>query len=449
MADPKFVFLVSGKPKKHFDNTFANVAWLRVKELVKIFNRTRKKTGAAVGVTDEVNFVHFRCHFDKGKKKPYPTVEMYTHSFAKERDAPPPEAWTALSDESSFIEWQPVRDQRDSGKVETAVSIVNVYHTVRRAPAKSVLEVSIFAHAFVEGPVLNDTNSSSSVAGRRDPADTDGRSTTDFTDTMGEDPNLELKPYKKGDPPPTGGKGPGNVNAITAFQSAFAPTGTFRVWGCNIQDIVIAVPPEETAARRCLVLSTPRQVIEEAFKRPLKKGGLDKTMLRGKDLPKGSTQIHLDMGAQMKFERNLQSDAFTKFTEDQLLQVHYNAFPAFFKPGSMGGTLQPVIDRSLSEIAKFVTGAMMDSYGFAAAAALTLTPQIFVFAGAPGTSADLDDTTQMHIDPPRIPEAQFFSKITGAPLKDDLSLTQRHYTLMNDAVVLAIMDVHSNGLPDN
>jgi hypothetical protein len=455
MANSQFVFLVSGQPHNVADNTFANLAWLRVRELVKVFNRDLKKAGAPVRTGDDVSFIHFCCHTSADKK--YPRVETYNHSFAKVHDAPARAKWTALADPKSFIEWQPIRD---AAKVDRdhALSIVNVYHSIRRAPAASVLELSILAHAFVEGPVLTGTDA---IAGRttRTPGDTDGRAAIDFTDSMGEDPKVELGPYVDGQPPPSGGKGPGKITAIRQFGDAFAPGGTIRVWGCNIQDIVFTTAPGDSAPSRCLILSTPRQVIEEAFKRPLTKGGLKGARLPGAKRPKGSTMIRLDMGAQMRFERQLQADrhagsAFTPFDEARLLDVHYNAVPdatattspniEFFRPAGMGGTLDKVIDRSLSEIAKFTAGVMMSSYGFRAAKAL---PHVTVFTGAPGTSSDLSDTVQMHIEPARVTEARFFEWVTGTPLDDEASLRQRHFSRLDATAVTAIEDVHTNGLP--
>jgi len=455
MADPKFVFLVTGQPHTASDNTFANVAWLRVRELVKIFNRDRAKAVALVKTGDTVHFVHF-CARTSGDGK-YPRVEIYKHAFATSKEAPVRAAWAAFEEAGSFIEWQPIRDAKKSDP-DHALSIVNVYHTVRRAPAGSVLVVGIFAHAFVEGPVLTNT---SAIAGRttRTTGDTDGRAAIDFTTSMGEDPKKELGPYVDGKPAPSGGKGPGKVTAIQQFNAAFAPRGTFRVWGCNIQDIVFTTAPGDSDPSRCLILSTPRQVIEEAFKRPMNKGGLKGLFGRGVKLPAGKTMIRLDMGAQMQFERGLQGDrhagsGFTPFDAARLLDVHYNAVAndtdpsspniEFFQPAAMGASLKKVIDRSFSDIAKFAASVMMMSYGFKAAKAL---PNVVVFTGAPGTSADLSDTEQMHIEPARVTEARFFALITGTSIQDDLSLTQRSYSRIDAAAVKAIENVAAKGLP--
>ncbi|PYR73499.1 MAG: hypothetical protein DMF86_20295, partial [Acidobacteria bacterium] len=188
-------------------------------------------------------------------------------------------------------------------------------------------------------------------------------------------------------------------------------------------------------------------------------GGLRGVLLRGVKRPAGSTMIRLDMGNQMHFERQLQSDphagpAFTPFGETRLLDVHYNAIPnatattspniEFFMPAGMGGTLDKVIDRSFSDIAKFTAGVMMTSYGFAAAKAL---PDVTVFAPAPGTSADASDTVQMHLEPARVTEARFFELVTGTSRQDTRSLVQRHYSKLDAAAVTAIENVQKNGLP--
>ena len=87
---------------------------------------------------------------------------------------------------------------------------------------------------------------------------------------------------------------------------------------------------------------------------------------------------------------------------------------------------------------------MMMSYGFKAAKAL---PNVVVYTGAPGTSADLSDTEQMHIEPARVTEARFFALITGTSIQDDLSLTQRSYSRIDAAAVKAIENVAAKGLP--
>jgi hypothetical protein len=258
-----------------------------------------------------------------------------------------------------------------------------------------------------------------------------------------------LGTYVKGQPPPSGDKGPNNITAIQQFGNAFAPKGTFRVWGCNIQDKVKATLSGTTTEQTFLILNTARMVIEEAFSRPLKKGGLHGATLR--TLPAGATTITIDMGAEFQFERQLQSDphagdGFDKLTTDQLLEVHYGAFPNFFIDALVCATApkKTLLTPTLSDIAKFVTGVMMDSYGFKAAAAL---PAAVVYTGAPGTSADLDDTTQMHIDGPRIQEAKFFNLIAKTIFDDDFSSMNRHYTRLDSTAVTSITDISSQGLP--
>src|SRR6185369_11300465 len=75
---PLFVFLVSGRPEGGVphgtDNTFAACAWLRVAELVRIFHKNRKKTGAVVTDTTVLRFIHFASHNS--------TVGIYEHDFA-------------------------------------------------------------------------------------------------------------------------------------------------------------------------------------------------------------------------------------------------------------------------------------------------------------------------------------------------------------------------------
>jgi hypothetical protein len=92
------------------------------------------------------------------------------------------------------------------------MSMVNVYHSIRRAPSRSVLELSIISHAFVGGPILvNSRVRPSTLSGQRDPTDKDGRAQSDFTTDMGE-------------------SGP----ALDQFKNAFDPKASIRIWGCDV-----------------------------------------------------------------------------------------------------------------------------------------------------------------------------------------------------------------------
>jgi hypothetical protein len=467
MSAPLFVFLVSGRPDggkpPGTDDIFARCVWFRVVELVQSFYKNRKKPGAAVGEDAVLRFIHFACHNS--------TVGIYEHDFATMKDQVRDSRaksvntnWRTLDSNfettfgslsqtenpKNFVEWKEVADTKASnpqtwGKDDDPpanVSIVNVYHSIRKAPLGSVLELSIFSHAFVDGPVLNNTgaNHIDQALGNRTVGDTDGRAATDFLPNMGE-------------------QGPTNANALNDFRSRFAPTGSFRIWGCNIQDIVDTVPPEGGNKRRCLIMSTVRQVIEEAYVRPKKRGGALGKLLRAKSLPPGNTMISLDMGAQISHEVDLQSDphaghGLTKFSRDRLFEIRYeesfplnHAYHVFFRgERNADNKFAATITRSLSDVVKFVAGETIPSYLFAAADALK---SVTVIGGGPGTSADVDDNTQQHIAPAQLDQAEFFSKFFGVSIIEEGAAMQRHYAIFDNKgdAVKAVRDRLANGIP--
>lgn len=579
---PLFVFLVSGRPEggspHGADNTFARCAWLRVAELVRIFHKNRKKPGAAVTGTTVLRFIHFASNDS--------TVGIYEHDFATMANrVQDPQGnslsknWVTLDstfktkfgtlapqteDPKDFVEWAQVAAAKAAnpktwGPADDPpanVSIVNVYHSVRKAPAGSVLELSIFSHAFVDGPVLNNTSASSATA--RTPGDTDGRALIDFQTNMGE-------------------SGAANAKALDEFKKAFAPTGSFRIWGCNIQDIVDTVGPpdkfengdikdaaalitklqsdtdpatkpisqflfskidsatkklfadpaksladkqtalvkalneilkgasignktrfagvtlrpvtqsvltqtfsfeprrisqnrllledaypaelETTATRRCLIMSTVRQVVERAFVSPLKAGGSIGQRLRdSKSMPDGKTDISLDMDREIDRELSAQEDpptrhAFSSFVRFRLFEIRYDELPAnhayhaFFRSEKTGSDFAKTITRSLSDIVKFVAAETTKSYFFLAAKGLKT---VTVVGGAPGTSAELNTITkQQEIGDARLNEAKFFSQFFGVAITDPDEEVQRHYAILDNQgnAVKTILDREANGLP--
>ena len=121
--------------------------------------------------------------------------------------------------------------QQDRNEAKSVISLADVYSSIRAAPASSVLEISIFSHAYLGGPILVDSNDQSnikaapgeladkhglSLVGQRDPSDKDGRSLKDFNPDMGDKP------------------GPGPKTNLQIFAERFDTKGTFRVWGCNM-----------------------------------------------------------------------------------------------------------------------------------------------------------------------------------------------------------------------
>jgi len=464
MPAPLFVFLVSGRPAggkpPGTDDTFARCAWLRVAELVRTFYKNRKKTGAVVQADTVLRFIHFACHDS--------TVGIYEHDFAtmanRVQDSQAkfvPKNWRALDadfetafgalgskeDPKNFVEWKEVSAAKashsaiwDEDHIPGDVSIVNVYHSVRKAPAGSILELSIFSHAFVDGPVLNGTDALPGSTSRT-PGDTDGRALVDFQPNMGE-------------------LGTANAHALDEFRTAFASTGSFRIWGCNIQDIVETVPPEGGSKRRCLIMSTVRQVVEEGFVRQLRIGGAIAKLLRDtKKLPPGNTTITLDIDREIGNEISLQTDphaghGLTPFTRDRLFEIRYDeifanhSYHDFFR-GERTSTSPPkfakTITRSLSDVVKFVAAETTGSYFFTAASGLQT---VTVIGGAPGTSAELDAAGQQVIGPARLGEARFFSKFFDISITETGAEIQRHYAIFDNQgnAVKTILDRRANGL---
>jgi len=451
MTDPLFVILVSGDPEGH-DDGFARCAWLRVAELVAQFFRDRKKPGVPVQADTVLRFVHFDSHTS--------TVGIYEHDFAKQKGivrdlhaASVHKNWKTLDvnfqtehgsldqqhDPKNFVEWEQISNAKAAGS-QQALSIVNVYHSVRKAPPGSVLELSIFSHAFVDGPVLFNTPATPGST-RRSQGDTDGRAAIDFQADMGED-------------------GPTNTKALDEFRAAFADTGSFRIWGCNIQDIVDTIPPTGgTATRRCLIMSTVREVVDASFTRQLRAGGALAKLLRDdKHLPPGNTNISLDMDHEITHEVELQTDphaghGLTPFSRDRLFEIRYDetlashSYHAFFQgERDSHGDFAKTIIRSLSDIVRFVAAETVPSYFFVAAQALKT---VTVVGGAPGTSAELDVAGQQFIGPARLDEAKFFSKFFGISITEPGARIQRHYAILDNggSAVKAILDRQANGLP--
>jgi hypothetical protein len=480
MADPLYVLLVSGTPEGE-DDGFARCAWLRVGDLVKQFFRDRDKTGAPVKADTVLRFIHLDCHAE--------VVGIYEHDFAVAKGKVPAllgeihrreltRNWVVLDagfktahgsldvqhDPKTFVPWKEIADKKkkaedDAAKdpkkkpnLHQAVSIVDAYHCARRAPRGSILELSIFGHAFADGPVLNNTNAVEG-SNRRSPDDTDGRADIDFQQDMGED-------------------GAANKNALTDFRNAFADTGSFRIWGCNIQDVVKTMPPPnpkdptDVVVRRCLIMSTVRQVVEAAFTYPMMRKTAIGDLERASKVPAGSTKIELDMDGEFAEEVRLQKDrgaghGLTPFTRDRLFEIRYNeVFPNhkyqdFFRGEKRNGKPAKSITRTLSEIVKFVAVETTPTYFFKAAQALqTVAPgptvqTVAVFSPPPGASAELDSSGQQFVSKGRMDQVKFFTKFFGVETTEPGTVREGHYAVWDrkGKAVQAVLNRAANGLP--
>src|SRR6266511_955136 len=323
-SDIKFVFIVTGK-----DASFTEMAGHRARELIR--KAQSKSPGAFDAAT--LRFVHFNFRNDK--------VEFYEFDRAKEPDWAGKFPWRPLG--AASLSGDPLYDPKtfvSASLVPDTMSIVDVYRSIRGAPASSVLELSIFSHAFAEGPVLVNTfdrvpppfPDGSPQRTWTDPIDRDGRARTDFFPNMGEDPNVSSAgPVKRG------GK-----NALNEFKAAFDSRGSFRVYGCNVQDVVVD-PGDGTNMVR--LASAVRQVLHQAYVLPVdaaRSGGTGSDF--GEQLRKGTrpapdTPITLDMEREFRQEERRAKKyhdlgrpfAFDYVPLPKLRELHYGIDDKFFK----------------------------------------------------------------------------------------------------------------------
>lgn len=208
-GDPdKFVLIATGGMLPPDTVDFGPMAKARMVSLVNEWNDLIRKKKPPFTLPATVRFVRF--NFDTS------AVSMHDHVFPDKGTNSPSlkdSDWSAVP--SGGIINITTHDNSNLGS--KTLSITNIYDTVRHCPADSVLEVSIFSHAFIRGPVLINTSDTNGPTGNRDPKDMDGRP-KDFTSNMGE---------------PAAG-----ANALKDFIKNFDKKGHFRVYGCNVQDVV-------------------------------------------------------------------------------------------------------------------------------------------------------------------------------------------------------------------
>lgn len=211
MTNPdKFVFIATGGmlPPETID--FSHMAVNRMVSLVNTWNALVKKKSPPFSLPATVRFIHF--NFDSG------AVLMHDHTFPDKGIKLPsrkPGDWTPVPSGGSIV--TTLHDNNNNENNTKTLSITNIYESVRQSPDGSVLEVSFFSHAFVRGPVLINTSDDPSSPNRAD-KDMDGRARTDFNPNMGD---------------ASAGNG-----ALNQFIKKFDKAGHFRVYGCNVQDVV-------------------------------------------------------------------------------------------------------------------------------------------------------------------------------------------------------------------
>jgi hypothetical protein len=244
VADPQvlFFFLVAGHEYSNKGLDFWKMCLGRVRERIDFINRTFKDKDPLLDGDTTLRFIRFKIGTGK--------IEVIERKFVAGRGIsnpfPQESEWKPLSsigtgdrfDPGTFVSKGPFRaivrasDYTNlsaeyptfdsSAATSDVMSIVDVYRSVRGAPLKSVLELSFFSHGWIEGPVLVNSNNTSTNPKLRDPQDKDGRAEVDFSPSMGESEDL------------------GDQLNRGQFLLSFHPKGIMQTWGCNF-DIELRV----------------------------------------------------------------------------------------------------------------------------------------------------------------------------------------------------------------
>ena len=210
MAGPdKFVLIATGGMLPPDTVDFGPMAKARMFALVTKWNDLIRKKKPPFTLPATVRFVRF--NFDTND------VSMLDHVFTGKGRGPSlkDSDWTVVPGGSGVD----ISTHDNNANSVKTLSITNIYNTVRQCPDDSVLEVSILSHAFIRGPVLINTSDTNGPTGNRDPKDMDGRP-KDFNSDMGDS---------------------ANPDALKDFIKKFDKTGHFRIYGCNVQDVVTDV----------------------------------------------------------------------------------------------------------------------------------------------------------------------------------------------------------------
>lgn len=389
-TDIKFVFIATGSNRPKPYNGFTIRATRHVKWMVRELNRKKGKANSPLTLPALIRFVHFNWENDM--------IKVYEHPFPERGSKKPRPAWTELSafaategtidfDPKDFIKRLPL----------VSLSIVDIYRAVREAPRGTVLDVSIYSHGFFEGPVLANTFDSDppleTQTGEpiRAEWDLDGRIRSDFTPHMGE--RVSTIPLKAG--PPT---------ALKDFREGFATGADFRIFGCNVQDIVDGTGFNEEgtgdeAGKRSLIKSTAAQVIHAAytvnrlpwFRRPASV----RRVLRRKRKP-ASVKLNMEREFHNEASKNNpppppEEPTLTDFKEDDLKELHYGLDDTFF-PDKLTGSLK--FRRPFTDVIKFIARRTQLGYIFKAAEAL---PNVTCWGAVPGVGGDFQNDGRMHV----------------------------------------------------
>jgi hypothetical protein len=437
VSDTKYVFIVTGKnekvnpdePKK--DPTFfTRIAAISAMNEVRVLSKNKRRSTSRITVPSDVQFIHF--NFEEN------VVRFYKHSFSATGNDPFPDT-IKKHPQSLFTDNDPVDFIKIGG---LKLSIVDVYHSIRSAPLKSVLDVHIYSHGFLEGPVL--VNSDDNVENdpdlnqfhpsgkpRRDPNDKDGRVRTDFATNMGEDPEVAGE----------GQAFQGGGTALDEFKSKFvASGGTVHVYGCDIQDKVVI------GGRTELIRSTPFLVIHEVFDKPIQSATSPIGIaLRADDHAKPTNvPIRIDKASDNEAKLKDPHDPtkpLTRLTVPQLIGGHLST------DNGTGGLFEGNTDGNVTSnyvaIVKYIARQTQKIYVYAGAKALS---GITFFGGVPGTSGDKEkpeggDHTMIVKGYGRY--LNFYQRYLGIDTKDPDSIRPLRYGRFDTATVNKI-DNHAN-----
>jgi hypothetical protein len=391
MSDPiKFVFIATAD-----HDSFTDAATKRTIELCKRFYDARNKASSILSAPATLRFLHFN-HFSN-------EIRAFDYAFKASKSPKPPQtiAWQKLAGfGAGDPAFQPDTFVDNPG---SNLNVLHIYHSVRGAPEKSVIEIAIFAHGWEEGPILratslgNDDNPPPPINSLpiRNASDTDGRARTDFEDNMGEDPTV-------GEPantfPRTGGK-----DAFQEFVTALDENGEMLIFGCNGQD---GVRNSATNERVATLKSTAIEVINQAYILPIR----DSEDKAAKKTPRGKKgmiiasgkipdpfTITIDMGAEFKEEERdrLAGAHYSPLTDTKRRDLHYGLDTKFF-PAAGDPTTK--FDRDWKAVLGLIARRMQPVYGFKAAAKITLTrPNFRVLAGPCGLKSSLVKDKQMRV----------------------------------------------------
>jgi hypothetical protein len=419
-TDIKFVFIATGRNDPHRDNSFTERARNHVKWMVGQLNKRKGKTDSLLTRPALIRFVHFDWQNDK--------IEVYEHPFPLKglQELKPGWQWHELSsfvatdgdrkfDPKSFITKSlPVfnPDARPPGMNRVGISIVDIYHAVREAPRGTVVDVSVYSHGYIEGPVLADTNDPENSAPRpglepiRTKWDLDGRRRSDFTPHMGEE-NVAA-----------------NKDALKNFREGFATGATFRVFGCHVQDVVDGRQFHKD--RHSLVRSTVLEVIRAAY--VVQRNTPAGNELRQKKKP---ASVTLDMGRELEIEDELDNN----FDKAQLKVLHYGLDPFF--PDAQSGALK--FPKPFTEVIKFVARQTKLGYVFKAAEAL---PDVTCFGAVPGSGGDYEEGGYRLMF---VPRKDWGSILQFHKIFIGIALDERNYGRFDAAAVANINDHALNG----